>query len=164
MVSETIRDLVWDALYLADARTRYFARTAERLRTWERRLAWLVAVLSSGAVASVLAGQEYRILQVTLSVATALIAAALATYKHDKRVAVGASLSRQWSEIASEYDILWAQVQTVDDEEVIGRYRELEGKASPMDELAISEFQLDEKLWDKCFDAVAVSRGLRQAA
>ncbi len=155
-------DLIWDSLYMADVRARYFARLAGRLRKTERLLAVVVAVGSSGSVVSLFAGQDLA--AKILGVLTAVIAGVLAAYKFDKRANVAASHSRQWLEISSEYEVLWTRIEDLDDAEAIARHRELEKKHFQADELAIAEFQLDDKLLDTCFSEVATSRGLQVAA
>ncbi len=156
-----IRNLAWEALWMADVRSRYFAHLAGKLRRTERVLALAVAISSSGTVAALLSGQD--LVGKLLALATAVISAVLAGYKFDKRSSVAASHARQWLEIASEYDILWAQVDDLKEEEIAARHRELEKKHFPADELAIAEFQVDEKLLGTCFEEVAESRGIPES-
>ena len=162
MANVHIRDLIWDSLFMAEVRARYFSRVAGSLRAWERYLALFVAVSSSGAVATVLTNA--KVWSVVLSIVAAIVAAVLATFKFDKRVSVGASLSRQWLEIASEYEILWARLGDTTESEALEVHRRLEKKHFPMDELAMSEFQLKAKLLDACFDEIKTSHGLQEAA
>ena len=165
MAIEKTRNLVWDALYMADVRKRYFAAVAGNLGRRERVLAFMVALSSSGTVASLLAKiPNAQTVSVILSLISASVAAFLVVAKHDKKINAGAALSRQWSEILSEYEILWAQVDTLKEATLLKKHAELERKHFPIDEIAVSEFKLNEKLLDKCFDEVARSRGLKVAA
>lgn len=162
MTSEPTQDLIWESLYMADVRARYFAEVAARLRNVERYLALFVAVASSGAAVSILTKVPGAPLVLTL--ASALAAAVLATFKVDKRANVSASLARQWLEIASEYQVLWSRVGEISDKAALERHRELERKHFPADELAVSEFRLNRRLLDACFEAVRQRHGLGAAA
>ncbi len=150
--------IIWEELYAAHVRTRYFSTIAGKLKSRERWLAVSVAVLSSGAVTTIVA--NVPTVPLVLSLMTAIIGAILAAFKFDKGTAMGATLSRQWAEVASEYEILWAQFADLDEEEVLKRHRALLAKHFPADEVAIAEFPLNSALLDKCWNAVAASRGL----
>ncbi len=162
MSHERTRSIVWEELYAANVRARYFSTLAGRLKNRERWLAVSVAVLSSGAAGALFA--QVPVLPLILSLMTALAGAILATFKFDKGTAMGATLSRQWAEIASEYEILWAQIEDLDEEVVLKRHRALAEKHFPSDEVAVAEFPLNSALLDRCWNAVAASRGLGIAA
>ncbi len=162
MTPERTRGLIWEELYAANVRTRYFSTIAGRLKSRERWLAVSVAVLSSGAVTTIVA--QIPIVPLILSLMTAIIGAILAAFKFDKGTAMGATLGRQWAEIASEYEILWAQLEDLGEEEVLKRHRVLAAKHFPSDEVAIAEFPLNGPLLEQCWRAVAASRGLKVPA
>lgn len=158
MMGEAARNLIWESLFMADVRGRYFAHIAGRNRAWDRRLAIAVGVLSSTSVASILANIPHAPL--VLSLATAVLGTTLAALKLDKRVSVGASISRQWMEIASEYEIMWAEIDSMTEKAALKRHRELEKKHLPVDELAIAEFPLRKTLLDLAFRETSYARGV----
>lgn len=157
-MSEGTRKLIWESLFMADVRARYFALVAGRLRKHERMLALFVSILSSGSVVALLAKIQH--LPLICGVVAAIASAVLATLKFDKRASVGATLSRQWMEITSEFEVVWARIDTIDDNSALRSYRILGKKHAPADELAISEFSLNTKLLNKCFEEVLLTRGV----
>ncbi len=162
MTSKRIQDIVWEELYAAEVRARYFAKLAGRLKSRERWMALALAVLSLGTVGTIVAKQPDAAL--LLSLTTLVLSAVLATFKFDKGKALGATLGRQWTEIAAEYEILWAQLAELEEEEVLTRHRDLLTKHFPSDELAIAEFPQNDRLLSECWKAVAASRGLEVTA
>ncbi len=159
---DPIQSMIWEELYAAQVRARYFSSVAGKMKSRERWLAVSVTLLSSSAAATLVA--NVPTLPLVLSLATAIIGAILAVFKFDKGVAMGVTLSRQWDELASEYEILWAKFPELEEKEAMELHRSLRVKHYPADEVAIAEFPLDSRLLDKCWEAVARSRGLEIAA
>ncbi len=157
MASQKVRRVIWDGLFAADVRARYFSALAARLRSRERVLAVAVGILTSGSVGSLLAKIPH--VPLACSVLAAILSTILAVYKFDKGRSLGASLGRQWIEISSEYAALWATADKLSEQSLMKRHRELEQKHFSSDELAMAEFALDEKLLDRCFQKTAESLG-----
>ena len=156
------RTLIWENLFMADVRSRYFAAVAQRLRQRERMMAISVGVLSSGAAASLVASAPQWV-SIVLSLMAAILAAAFSVLNLDKRVTLGASLSRQWSEVLHQYELLWARRKELTDATALRKHKELSEQTKAADELAIAEIGEDRKLLEKVFDETALVRSGKAA-
>ncbi len=150
MDNEEIRVLVWEEMLDADYRSRYFADIAARKRRLNRLLSLLVAILTSGALGTILINQPLAAGLCSL-VATGLSWWLFAT-RPSELVRDAAMISAQWGELHSDYQFLWSKQGSLGENAVLSQWRKLTARHKPIDEMAISKFGYDRKLAVKIYN------------
>ena len=162
MQDQAIRDLIWKEMFEADVRYRYFGARAGKLKSWERRLALLIAIGSSSAFIALITKVPYAPL--VLSAIVAVASAVLASQKFEKGSALNADLGRRWGEIRAEYMHLWLELDEIDKARVLQRYRKIEEeKVSPADKLAMQD-KVNDKLLAECQQQARAAGTFERAA
>lgn len=164
MDREHVRQLVWESLLNADLRSRYFGHLAGSLQTRERVLTIIVGVLSSGAFLALIIKTEVAYLPHTFSALAALGSILLANLKLGKSAALSASIYSKWLTIQREYELLWAQLDSLSSEQAAKRWRDIESQHAKEDETAVQEFRLNKRLADECQRDVLRVRRLAEVA
>lgn len=149
-LSDSQRQLAWEALFEAETRARYWGELAGNLKRRERMLSFAVAFLSSGAVLAILWDVPYA--KQTLAILTAAAGIALANFKFGKSASLCSSFYKKWSEVASEYRLIWADIQDGKDVKFATKHKQLEASHREIDEIAAEEFRVDRRLVDRCYD------------
>ncbi len=153
---------VWDSLLDADMNVRYWTHLGTRYYNRDKYIKIFLAVMSSGAVASWGFWEQVDILWKILSGVSALIAIAVPILGWSSMIEKMARLKQQWTQIRSEYELLWLDVrQREDQNNILEGYKKTKMSES---EVSVHETNLpkDKKLLIECWEEVVASRGLSQ--
>jgi hypothetical protein len=136
--------MVWHGLVDSDRLHRYYGYLADKYSKQESRLSWACIFLSSGAVVSVLSNHPYW--AAALAVLVALFNAWLVIAKLSKRALSSASRQQRFGELQLEWERLWSEVSTMEDDEIRQRWKELSDRANTITEYSSVELSLDRRL------------------
>jgi hypothetical protein len=128
LTNDQIRS-VWEHLIAAETRALYFADLTTRTTRRKQLITALTFLLSSGAVATLVAKMPPSV-----AIVQALIAAVLSAYSMaanlDGRIATLAKLHASWGQLAVAYDRLWQHTADADAEEQLYRLMDREEEPS----------------------------------
>lgn len=160
MHDETLRTALWEEMLNAHMREYYFARLAERYGRLDVTFSWGVAVLTSGAVATLAVKTLPPIAPMLLSVCAALASASMSTLRFAKRAATGATLHVAWSRLRTNAELLWARVDTMTDAELEVELRKFRQAGEALAETSVTTFSTDWRLVEIAQQHVASLRRL----
>lgn len=144
---------VWRGILDAERLTRYYSRLAERFSTWNRRLMWLIAVLSSAAVATLFAelpGWTALWVPAAFSIPAAALALWASYADYSRKAGLAAGIASLCMELVQEWEPLWLDV---DADDVPARARELAQRLNRITTPALQQHGfVDDKLNKRCFD------------
>jgi len=143
----------------ADMNVRYWGYLGRRYYALDKYSKIFLAVMSSGTVASWGIWTDIDILWKVLSGISALIAISLPILNFQRQIELVTAQRREWLYLKNEYDNLWLILTAKAAEEVVKEYKKLKTReiTTTKDE---SKLPHDEKLLNKCYQEVLVSRGL----
>ena len=154
MASENQRSLVWRGLLVSDMRQRYYGYLASNLGHRARVTLTLVTLLTSGATVGFLTatGEWAKWFVPLAGFAAAGLSAWLAFGQVVERAIRSAGLQRKSADLNREWEVLWDEIDSVDPEELIKRWRQLDQQSVASYEGVPEGVRLDEKLWNRCQD------------
>lgn len=123
-VASSVRELAWDSLLSADLNQRYFAKLGDMHRHRDRWGKFVVAAFGSGSALAGWALWEQTGLEWMWPVLTgvaAVVAIALPIFDPAKTLKSSSTLAGAWFGIFKEYELLWAQIDKLDEPEVVKR-------------------------------------------
>lgn len=119
-----VRDLLWDSVLTADLNQRYFVQLADGFRRQDQWAKLGVAVFSSGSALASWALWKQPGVQwawPVLSGAAAIAAIALPIFDPANSLKAASGLSGAWFALFREYELLWAQVDSMSEEKMLGQ-------------------------------------------
>lgn len=145
----------------ADLNHRYFGELAVWYQGWDRRTKIFLAVTSSTSVSGwAIWGQPgWDWLWQSLASIAAVVAVVLPILNPSSSVGAASRLRGGWFSILKDYELLWAQLQSLDNAIALERCREIAVEEKRLDELD-STIKRRSKLVLLCHREVCKSRGL----
>jgi hypothetical protein len=152
---------LWNSLLDAELNEKYWSHLSRRYYNRDKFVKIFLAVMASGTVASWGIWQKFEIIWKTLSGLSALVAIALPILNLSKKINDLSQLSQKWTEIRSDYELLWLDFNKThkNEEQIMREYKIIKAKENKTSELE-SNLPNDKKLIEKCYDEVLISRGL----
>ena len=132
-----LRVKTWEEMIAADMRARYFGTLAARWKQREIRLAYAVALLSSGALLTVTTSvQEHATTVLTLLTTAASLW--LASIRTEDRGGTCATLAAHWDRTRTEYELLWSAQEKgrFSERKIEAEHRRLADENKPLTQLA----------------------------
>jgi hypothetical protein len=136
MVSERVRVLVWESLISAEARSDYFGALATKQQQREKQVSIGVGVLSSVACVNLISKAHVPLLSETLSAISAAASVMIGFARQSKLSSLGSKLCRTWAEVKDDYELLWQQLDRLNDDDALTRWRAIKEKHYEADESA----------------------------
>lgn len=112
-LNEFQRDIVYKEWWGAEARSRYFAALGPRFSRKHQILTFLSLLLSSGAIVAITLDphiQQYFVIKLALSTATAAASLFSFVRQYAKRTFDCADLYHKWAKLANDYRDLWGSM------------------------------------------------------
>ena len=138
---------------------RYWRHRAAVYATREKWVKIFLAITSSGTVASWALGQA-PLLWKFLSGISALVAIALPFLDYTGQVERASDLRKGWWELTTEYNRLWACIDSSAEASIDGETRPLKAKEVELCKIESKYFTRDQALIHKCQQEVLRARGL----
>ena len=156
-----MRKTIWDSMLDADLNERYWGHLSKRYYDRDKLAKIFLATMTSGTVASWGFWSDIEILWKILSAVSALLAIALPILNWPKSIQSMVYLRQKWSQIKSDYELLWLDAKNANDNQEKFR-KELKKIKTRENSLSQKESNLpnDQKLLKKCSQEVLISRGI----
>lgn len=107
-----MREQIWISMLHADLNVEYWPLIAHRLSLKNKLVKIILALMSSGTVASWLIWLEYTALWQSLSAATALLSVAYPLLNYEKSIETCKDLVAKWAEVRQELEALWEEYES----------------------------------------------------
>ena len=157
---ESVR-LVWNGLLDADRLHRYYGYLAGRLESTERLLSWACIVLTSGTVVTALSNHPYW--ASTLGALATGFNIYLLIAKLSKRTWYSASRQQRFSELLVDWEKLWSELSSMEDDEIRRRWNELSARANAITENCAAELPLNKKIHQRSAEEAYSVRALQHS-
>lgn len=149
MANDLVIQKVWLGLLDRERESRYYTYLGNRYQKWYFRLSAVVALGSTGAVASLLVGMPDVISGcVSLVVAVCAIWSVFSDYS--RKSVEAAILGKEYSLLALEWEQLWIKLNAIDDEQIAARLKELDLEAIKIGKDSPYRLFVDKKLNERC--------------
>jgi uncharacterized membrane protein YccC len=135
---DSLRDLVWDGKLSADMSRRYYSYMADRYQRVDQWGKVIVAVFSStSAIAGWTLWQTPGVswIWALASGVAAVLAIALPIFDPAKSLKAALKLDIGWSAAFRDYELLWAQIEDLDEPKVLAALKDLRAGDEKLDEL-----------------------------
>lgn len=156
-----LRLLIWNEMMNAEMNWRYYGYIGTRYRSWDKGANIAIAVTSSTSVAAWKIWGEPGLdwIWPTLTGLTVVIALVKSIVDPAASLRLAARLRGAWFSITKEFDLLWAELPGLTDEQARDRFRKFMDlqKGFAEDEALLKK---DTDLILKCQDEVEMSRGV----
>ena len=131
-----LRALVWEEMFFADMRQRYFGRIAARAKTTDDVIHVVLFLCSSATFASMLGGTSGG--TTVLALVSAVLAGIAWTMRLGHRATTFAEFSVSWGRIHGDYKRLWSDMDAgaTSDDAVSQRFEALKDRAEAIDRQA----------------------------
>jgi hypothetical protein len=161
-MADDIRRLVWDSLLSADYRARYYGHLASVMESFDENLTIGVTIASSGAFVVIVTRLPWWVGAV-VSLVAAVMSIILSVKKFGKLGESSATLHKGWSSIESDYEVLWAQADSLPKEELLTKWRQVKSREEALEESLGMKFHLRRDLIEKSKQEVLEQRRLASA-
>src|SRR5260221_1161167 len=156
-----LRRLIWNEMMNAEMNWRYYRYLGSRYRSWDKGAKNAIVITSSASVAAWKVWSEPGLEWIcpTLNGLTAIVALVTTIVDPATSLRLAARLHGAWGSITKEFDLLWADLSGLTDDQARNRYRKLmeEQKSFADDEALLNK---DRDLVLKCQDEVEMARGV----
>jgi hypothetical protein len=156
------RRLVWDSLLSADYRARYYGHLAGAMEVRDETLAIVVAIASSSTFVAVVSKLPWSASAI-ISLLSAGLGIFLTVKKFGKLAETSAAMHKGWSSIENDFEMLWCQVDSLSQEELLKRWRQIKAREEKLEERIAMKFRLYEDLTEKAKQEVFMARKLSAA-
>jgi len=156
------RRLVWNSLLNADMTTRYWGRVTQRRERLEFSITVLIALISLSAVGSWMTDIAPWLWKGAL-ILNAVLGTALTLIRMSRTPELMADLGSKCHGLLASYELLWAQLTELPEENIRNRCKELDLRKQEIYEKAI-RLHHSKRLVRKIQKEVLKSRGLAQVA
>ena len=155
-----MRKVIWDSMLDADMNQRYWSYLSRRYYVRDLYSKIFLAMMSSGTVASWGLWSQFPFIWKALSSISALLAIALPLINWPKQISTMVGLKQKWTEIKSEYELLWLTFEKGKKDAAIEKdLKNIKQKETTVSQQE-SNLPCDKKLLYQCRDDVLQSRGI----
>jgi len=158
--SPGFRKYVWDSMLDGEMNDRYWRHRAAVYASREKALKIFLAITSSGTVAGWAIWQNAHWAWQGLSSISALLAVALPFLDYAAQIERASDLRKGWWKLATEYNRLWAGIDSNSDARIEEQVRPLKAKEVEMSKIESKFFPRDEALILRCQKDVLRAKGL----
>lgn len=155
-----MREAIWRAMLNADMNARYWKELVHRYSNRETGFKILIAVVTSGTVASWGFWEDAAGLWKSLSAIAAVAAIVLPILNYQKQIEQMSFLSGKWGELRIEFEDLWIQLSDSEaSQPVEAAYKKFRKITASLQEKE-TNLPNDQKLLLECFEAVKKARAI----
>lgn len=151
-LTENQGNRVWECMAESEARSMYFGALSARFIKRKQLISGTLLFLASGAAATI--GASTRpVIPLIFSIVAAILSAYSIAVGLDRRVVSTVKLHCDWAQIATDYERLWNNWQSVDADNVLTQIqaRDLAASAAGLD-LGQQDEKLIEKWSDRAYE------------
>ena len=149
MANDLVIQKVWLGLLDRKRESRYYTYLANRYQKLHFCLSAVVALGSTGAVASLLVGMPAVVSGcVSLVVAVCAIWSVLSDYS--RKSVEAANLGKEYSLLSLDWEQLWIELNALDDKQIAARLRELHHEAIEIGKDSPHRLMVDKRLNERC--------------
>lgn len=152
---------IWENWLKAELRARYWDCMAKRYYRYDLFIKLFMAVAASSTVASWKMWAENPEVWKVLSCISAVVSIANPFFKFTDRIKKMSSLSKEWSHIKDDYEVLWVKRNGLTPPQVITEFSAMKRKEKAVDDSDAILPGEDKRLLNLCQDYVECSRGLK---
>lgn len=144
-ISTSTRTHLWNALFLADMRSRFYQSRAQFYRNIEQACTVMTAVCGSAAFISTLSSALGLTATQWLTAFAAIPAVVLAMTRPGDRARLAANLATKNNECLGQYDTLWARQEAISDDEVFAATERGAASLQPLETEALRLIAMPKK-------------------
>ncbi len=149
MANDLVIQKVWLGLLDRERESRYYTYLGNRYQKLHFRLSTIVALGSTGAVASLLVGMPDVVSGcVSLVVAVCAIWSVFSDYS--RKSVEAAILGKEYSLLYLEWEQLWIELNALDDEQIATRLKQLDREAIEIGKNSPYRLVVNKKLNERC--------------
>ena len=152
-----ISKAIWESMLDAEMNERYWAHLSRNYYKKDRLIKIILAITTSGTVASWGFWVDFQILWKVSSAVAGIIAIIFPFLKLESAIDKMATIKGKWKKVLSDYEILWLYKKKKTENETIEEYRKIKEKENEIEE---DNFPIKKRLISKIQDEVIKSRGI----